>query len=255
MTRAKPFPPRAIADSFPVRKQGWDRVAERKAKADGSRAGGSKAAAAEAEPATYHTGSGAPAAREGTLEGALGAQVRVLRRQLDLTVSDLAGAAGISVGMLSKIENGQISPSLATLQSIAKALNVPITTLFSAFEERRDCSFVRAGQGVVIERRGTKVGHQYELLGHGLGGDIVIEPYLITLSEEAVPYTEFRHAGVEFLFMLSGEVMYRHADRAYHLRPGDSLMFDSGAAHGPEALLVRPMSYLSVIVYARDERR
>lgn len=220
-------------------------MAERKPKA---------APADSGDAAEYITGSGAPAARAGTLEDALGVQVRSLRRQLDLTVSDLAGAAGISVGMLSKIENGQISPSLATLQAISKALNVPITTLFSAFEERRDCSFVRSGQGVVIERRGTKVGHQYELLGHGLGGDIVVEPYLITLTEEAVPYTEFRHAGVEFIYMLSGEVMYRHADRAYHLRPGDSLMFDSGAAHGPEELIVRPMTYLSVIVYARDAR-
>ena len=128
------------------------------------------------DPEDYVTGSGAPAAAAVTLEQALGVQVRSIRRELDLTVSDLAGAASISVGMLSKIENGQISPSLATLQAISKALNVPITTLFSAFEERRDCSFVRAHQGVIIERRGTKVGHQYELLGHGLGGDIVVEP-------------------------------------------------------------------------------
>ena len=42
------------------------------------------------------------------------------------------------------------------------------------------------------------------LLGHGLGGDIVVEPYLITLTEEAAPYTGFRHAGVEFIYMLSG---------------------------------------------------
>jgi DNA-binding XRE family transcriptional regulator/mannose-6-phosphate isomerase-like protein (cupin superfamily) len=178
--------------------------------------------------------------------------VRAFRKKLGLTITDLALAADMSVGMLSKIENGQISPSLATLQSISKALNVPITTLFSAFEERRDCSFVRAAQGVIIERRGTKVGHQYQLLGHGLGGDIVVEPYLITLSEEAVPFTGFRHAGVEFLYMLSGEVLYRHADRTYHLRAGDALMFDSGASHGPEELIVTPMSYLSIIVYGRD---
>lgn len=210
--------------------------------------------AAAPESDDYITGSSAPAASATTLEQALGVQVRALRRQLDLTVSDLAGAAGISVGMLSKIENGQISPSLSTLQAIAKALNVPITTLFTAFEETRDCSFVKARQGVIIERRGTKVGHQYELLGHGLGGDIVVEPYFITLSEEAAPHTGFRHAGVEFIYMLTGEVLYRHADRTYHLRPGDSLMFDSGAAHGPEELLVRPMTYLSVIVYNRQAR-
>ena len=196
------------------------------------------------------TGSGAPAAGR-TLEQALGQRIRAIRHELDLTVSDLAGAAAISVGMLSKIENGLISPSLATLQAITAALNVPISSLFSVFEEKRDCSYVPAGQGVHIERRGTKVGHLYALLGHALGGEIAVEPYLITLSEEAVPYTGFRHAGVEFIYMLTGEVIYRHGDRTYHLRPGDSLLFDSAATHGPEELIVRPMTYLSIIVYSR----
>jgi len=210
--------------------------------------------AAEAAIDELSTGSGAPSANERTLEQALGLQVRSIRRDLDLTVSDLASAAGISVGMLSKIENGLISPSLSTLQAISNVLNVPISTLFSGFEEKRDCSFVPAGQGVHIERRGTKVGHQYELLGHALGGEVAVEPYLITLSEEAVPYTGFRHAGVEFIHMLSGEVVYRHGDRNYHLRPGDSLLFDSAATHGPEELLVRPMTYLSIIIYPREPR-
>lgn len=204
-----------------------------------------------AEP-ELRTGSGAPEVGERTLERALGGQVRTLRHRLGLTVQDLANAAGISTGMLSKIENGQISPSLSTLQALAAALNVPLTTLFAAFEERRDCSYVPAGQGLVIERRGTKAGHIYRLLGHGLGGDLVVEPYLITLREDAVPYTAFQHGGVEFIYMLTGEVVYRHGDSAYHLRPGDSLLFDSAAPHGPEELLVRPMTYLSVIVYRRD---
>lgn len=207
---------------------------------------------AETTSEELSTGSGAPLVNERTLEQALGQQVRAVRRELELTVSDLANAAGISVGMLSKIENGLISPSLATLQAISSALNVPISTLFTSFEEKRDCSYVPAGQGVHIERRGTKVGHQYELLGHALGGDVVVEPYLITLSEEAVSYTGFRHAGVEFIHMLSGEVVYRHGDRTYHLKPGDSLLFDSAANHGPEELLVRPMSYLSIIIYPRQ---
>lgn len=200
----------------------------------------------------YVTGSGAPAIANRTLEQALGAQIRHLRRQLDLTVAHLATGAGISTGMLSKIENGQISPSLATLQALAAALNVPITALFASFDEKRDCSYVKAGQGVVIERRGTKVGHQYELLGHALGGETVCEPYLITLREEATPYTAFQHGGVEFIYMLGGELQYRHGDSTYQLKPGDSLLFDSGAAHGPERLTSLPAKYLSIIIYPRD---
>jgi transcriptional regulator with XRE-family HTH domain len=198
------------------------------------------------------TGSSAPPEQHRTLEKTIGGQVRGLRRGLDLSVSDLAAAAGISAGMLSKIENGQISASLGTLQSIAAALSTPMSTLFAAFDEKRDCSFVKAGQGVVIERRGTKVGHVYQLLGAALGGDVVVEPYLITLREDAVPYTGFRHAGTEFIYMISGEVVYRHGDQTYRLGPGDSILFDSGALHGPEELVSSPMTYLSIIVYPRQ---
>ncbi len=198
-----------------------------------------------------HTGSSAPSANERTLEAAIGAEVRALRKALDLTVAELGHAAGISAGMLSKIENGAISPSLATLRALAQALNVPVARLFAETEERRDCSFVQAGTGLRIERRGTKAGHLYDLLGHSLAGDIVVEPYLITLRKDAVPYTQFRHAGVEFIYMLSGQVTYRHADRTYDLAPGDALLFDAAARHGPESLTEAPMTYLSIIVYPR----
>ncbi|HVY35064.1 MAG TPA: XRE family transcriptional regulator [Caulobacteraceae bacterium] len=204
------------------------------------------------EGGDYVTGSNAPAVNERALERALGAQIRTLRRQQDLSVADLASAAGISVGMISKIENGQISASLSTLQALSGALSVPLSSLFASFEDRQDCSFVRASQGVVIERRGTKVGHVYQLLGHVLRGDVVIEPYLITLTEGAVPYTSFAHAGVEFIYMLEGDVRYRHGGDTYDLGPGDALLFDSSALHGPDTLLTLPMRYLSIIVYPRQ---
>jgi len=154
--------------------------------------------------------------------------------------------------MISKIENGQISSSLSTLTALASALNVPLSSLFASYDERRDCSFVKAGQGVVIERRGTKSGHIYELLGHSLGSDMVVEPFLITLTEDAAPYTAFRHAGVELIYMLSGAVGYRHADKVYELEPGDTLFFDASAQHGPESLISVPMTYLSIIVYPKE---
>jgi transcriptional regulator with XRE-family HTH domain len=200
---------------------------------------------------SYATGSNAPTTGELNLEVSIGRRVRHLRQRLQLTATELAAEAGLSPGMLSKIENGGTSPSLSTLRALARALNVPMTSFFADFEERRDCSYVHAGQGVLIERRGTKAGHRYELLGHSLSGDIVVEPYLITLSEDANPYTQFQHDGMEFIFMLSGRVIYRHADKLYPMGPGDALFFDAGAPHGPEELIDRPMTYLSIIIYPR----
>jgi transcriptional regulator with XRE-family HTH domain len=200
----------------------------------------------------YATGSNAPTTGELQLEVSIGRRVRLLRQRLQLTATELATEAGLSPGMLSKIENGGTSPSLSTLQSLSRALNVPMTSFFADFEERRDCSYVRAGQGVLIERRGSKSGHRYELLGHSLSGDIIVEPYLITLSEDAEPYVLFQHDGVEFIYMLMGKVIYRHADKLYPMSAGDALFFDAGAPHGPEELLERPMKYLSIIIYPRS---
>ena len=208
-------------------------------------------AAAPSVDDDLRTGSSAPSSAPRTLEANIGAEVRRLRKSLDLTVAELGAAASISAGMLSKIENGGISPSLGTLEALARALNVPITGLFAETEERRDCSFVKKGTGLRIERRGTKAGHLYDLLGHSLAGDMGVEPYLITLKKGAAPYTGFRHAGVEFLYMLSGRVLYRHADSTYLMEPGDALFFDAAARHGPEELVETPMQYLSIIIYPK----
>jgi transcriptional regulator with XRE-family HTH domain len=194
-------------------------------------------------------------ARDNLLEVAIGREVKVFRTNLGITVSDLAAATKLSPGMLSKIENGLTSPSLSTLQTLSTALGVPVTAFFRRYEERRDAVFVRAGQGLLIERRGTRAGHQYQLLGHtgGVTGRVVVEPYLITLTEESDVFPLFQHAGLEFIHMLEGEVVYRHADRLYALTPGDSLFFDADAPHGPEELRELPIRFLSVISYARDE--
>jgi transcriptional regulator with XRE-family HTH domain len=185
------------------------------------------------------------------LEQAIGSQVKRYRKQMELTVTELAARAGLSPGMLSKIENGNTSPSLATLRALSKALNVPVTALFRQFEESRDATLVKAGQGLLIERRGTRAGHQYQLLGHGTNREVSVEPYLITLSEESDVFPIFQHIGVEFIYMLEGVVVYRHANATYRLSAGDSLYFDADAPHGPEELVELPVRFLSVITHAK----
>jgi transcriptional regulator with XRE-family HTH domain len=189
---------------------------------------------------------------ENRLEVAIGREVRDFRKQLDMTVTELAKAAGLSAGMLSKIENGVTSPSLATLQALSAALHVPVTAFFRRFEETREATHVKAGQGLVIERRGTRAGHQYQLLGHSTGKRLTVEPYMITLTAASDVFPLFQHDGVEFLFMLEGRVGYRHADKTYLLEPGDSLFFDSDAPHGPDDLIELPARYLSIICYLRE---
>ena len=188
------------------------------------------------------------------LEQAIGREVKGFREKLGLTIAELAKAADMSAGMLSKIENGATSPSLASLQALGRALQVPVTAFFKGFEETRDATFVKAGQGLTIERRGTRAGHQYQLLGHSPHGSVMVEPYLITLTHQSDVFPTFQHAGLEFLYILEGEVIYRHGSKTYSLTPGDSLFFDSAAPHGPDELKVLPIRFLSVICYVREGR-
>ena len=186
--------------------------------------------------------------KDASLESAVGRQVRATRTALGMTLAELAKAASISVSMLSKIENGQTSPSLTTLEGLASVLNVPIATFFATYDEKREATFVRKGNGLAIERRGSSKGHLYQLLGHSLRSSLQVEPFLITLDENSDAYPIFQHPGVEFIYMLRGEVSYRHGQQTHILRPGDSLFFDAQALHGPLELRKLPAVYLSVIV-------
>lgn len=191
--------------------------------------------------------------RAKTLEMAIGREVRSLRKQHDMTVTELANLAGLSSGMLSKIENGLTSPSLSTLRALAGALNVSLTALFRKFEERRDATFVRAGGGLNIQRRGTRAGHLYQLLGHSVGKKVTMEPYLITLTDKSEVFPSFIHSGTEFIYLLEGRLDYHHGGLSYAMAPGDSLYFDGDVAHGPEKLIETPIRYVCVIVYAQDD--
>lgn len=192
--------------------------------------------------------------QEKVLEIAIGRAVRNFRKQAGKTGAELAKDTGLSVGMLSKIENGVTSPSLTTLQTLANALSVPLTSFFKGFEEQRQAVHVQAGTGISADRRGTRAGHQYNLLGH-LGANttgVIVEPYLITLTEESDVFPDFQHDGMEFIYMLEGEVEYRHGDKTYHLKEGDSFFFDADAPHGPKKHIKLPAKYLSIISYPQD---
>ncbi len=184
------------------------------------------------------------------LEEAVGSQIRKYRKQLKMTVVEIAKKANMSAGMLSKIERGVTAPSLSTMQNLANALNVPITSFFKMYEQQRNCSYVKAGQGLAIERRGTRTGHHYELLGHNVQDELNIEPYLITLNDKSEAYPLFEHPGLEFIYMLEGIMEYRHWNDAYRLEAGDSLFFDADVPHGPIELIELPIRMIAVLCQA-----
>ena len=181
----------------------------------------------------------------------IGQEVRFWRNERGLTGAKLAKLSGVSPGMLTKIEQGKVAPSIQTLISVAGALNVPISMFFHRIEKSRYVSYVPANKRMKVDRLGTRAGHLYEMLGHNVGHSIAIEPFLVVLKKSSEPYSMFQEEGYKFIHMMSGEVIYRHGDRYFPLKPGDSLIFDAMSPHGPDELVKLTASFLSIAISSR----
>jgi len=184
------------------------------------------------------------------LESYLGSTIRDLRIQLGLTIADVAERAGISRGMLSKIENAQTATSLETLAQIANALGVTLSRLFRNYNiPAGGAQLVKSGEGMEVVRRGTKSGHTYHLLAYDQGPHKTFEPFLITLQDPGEEFTSFEHPGTEFIHMLDGVLEYRVGNDTYLLEPGDSLTFRGEIPHRPETMHSTPIRFLAIIHY------
>ncbi|MET9832264.1 XRE family transcriptional regulator [Streptomyces sp. NPDC006385] len=188
------------------------------------------------------------------LEVVIGRQVREYRTAAGLSIAETAARVGISKAMLSKIENAQTSCSLTTLGRLATGLGIPVTALFRGVDADREAVFVPAGQGARIVRRGSRVGHLYELLGALRGPHKRMEAVLVTLTEQSEVFPLFQHPGTELLYMLEGEMVYGHGEASYTMRPGDALQLDGEGPHGPQELVTLPIRFLSVTAFGDHAR-
>ncbi len=179
----------------------------------------------------------------------VGRRVRELRIGLGLTMERFAAQAGLSIGMLSKIEHGQTSPSLGTLTRLANAAGVPFTALFRGLDEEHDAVIVPAGGGLEIAHEGDGRGRTYQDLGALRGPNRTIEPVLVTITEPDEVFPLFQHGGVEFIHMLEGVLEYGYGSKRYTLRAGDTMQFRGDVAHGPTALMEPPVRFLSLKVH------
>lgn len=157
----------------------------------------------------------------------VGARLRALREERNLSMRALAERSELAVNTLSLIENGRTSPSVNTLQQLAYTLNVPITTFFEQPEAVEPVMYRPA-----IERQRTPFEcGAIEDLGSAQM-QCPIEPFLVTLEPGTTSgHTAITHTGYEFVLGIEGTIIYTVRQQEYLIEPGDSLLFEAYLPH------------------------
>jgi transcriptional regulator with XRE-family HTH domain len=160
----------------------------------------------------------------------IGERIRARRRELRLTLQQLAKSTGLSIGFISLVERGQTSPSLSSLTNIATALDLPLGALVDAPESPQSDSYQDSRPRFAVENGRIA----YERLSTVFAGSCVHAVKMLMpagyMSETVL------HAGEEFVFVLQGEIEYRVDRKLYKLKVGDSVHFDATKPHSVKAV-------------------
>ena len=181
------------------------------------------------------------------IDKAIGASLKQLRQQRSQSARWIADQSGISAAMVSRIENGLVSPSIGTLAALAEALEVPIVSLFRAARtDHTDYTLVRKGQGLRSTRISEEHKHEYINLAKHYRKDLHFIARRVTLlRDDGKPPTYVGH-GVVFIQVLQGEAVYQYGWTRHILRSGDSISVDAELNHGIAEVLSAKFEFLSV---------
>jgi transcriptional regulator with XRE-family HTH domain len=156
----------------------------------------------------------------------VGSKLRSIREERNLSQRELAQLAGVSTNAISLIERDENSPSVATLQSLAAALNVRMSYFFDDHEPS-SVLHVKSGQRPAITSKGVRI--------EGLDGKLSrqeMEPFWVSLQPHSdIGERQVVHTGHELVYCLSGKVEYLIDGDVYELEPGDFLLFEAHLPH------------------------
>ena len=153
--------------------------------------------------------------------GTVGPRLRMLRRQRETTLADLAAETGISVSTLSRLESGERRPTLELLLPLAKAYGVTLDELVDA---------PPTGDPRIHLRAVTRHGMTMLPLSRRAGG---IQAYkLVIAAGTRRPEPQLQtHEGYEWLYVLNGRLRLLLAEHDLVLAPGEAAEFDTRTPH------------------------
>jgi predicted Fe-Mo cluster-binding NifX family protein/quercetin dioxygenase-like cupin family protein/DNA-binding XRE family transcriptional regulator len=179
----------------------------------------------------------------------VGHRLRELRTRLGFSLRALADRSGLNVNTLSLVENAKSSPSVSTLQQLALALKVPISSFFESEPIEKHVVFTPADHRPQAAFGSTKM----QNLGKDLAGSTV-QPFVVTLQPGMGSGDRMIvHTGYEFVYCLSGSIRYQIEPDTYSLEAGDSLVFEAQLPHCWENN-GKETSQILLILYPSDVR-
>ena len=165
----------------------------------------------------------------------IGRKVRELREKSQLTIMDLAARSGVPKSVLTEIESGDVTPPVATLLKLARAMNVGMAFFFQDEAAADKVSVTRKDQRIRIRRRPHhhegEVDYIYESL-ETRKPDKHMEPLFVEFQPMETGDMVFSsHEGEEFVYLLEGRLEFRSHERLEVLTPGDAIYFESDLSH------------------------
>ncbi|MGC9530201.1 MAG: helix-turn-helix domain-containing protein [Candidatus Bipolaricaulaceae bacterium] len=159
----------------------------------------------------------------------IGEKLRALRRNKGLTLEELSAGCGLSVSFLSQVERGVSSPSIVSLSSICRVLEIPVAQVLT--EHAQPASVVtKADDQLRIQIADSAVAYRY--LSGNFPGRVV--EVLINEFPAGHRHPLASHDGEEFGYVLEGHLILRLEDERFPLDPGDSYHFLATRPHGYE---------------------
>jgi transcriptional regulator with XRE-family HTH domain len=192
-----------------------------------------------------------PAERHAARTAELGARLRALRQDRDLTLDALAEAAGLDKGYLSRLERGLKNPSIATVLRLSEALEVPVAELFGESLAEHAVRVTRARDRLSVSPAGAAA-HGIEALSRD---GAALEAFVLHPAAEFSDEGHAEHAGEELFFVLHGTVELRFADRGFVLEAGDCAQFPGHHPHRIRRVGPQPASALVAVARPARDRR
>lgn len=160
----------------------------------------------------------------------LASRLRAARIRRNYTLNRVSELSGLAKGLISKVENFRVTPSLPTLAKLCDALGVSMSELLAGLDHAPKICVVRAGERVEVERDREISDVKYASLAHGRPNR-GMDPLELRIPPLGGRKTALSHEGEEFLLVLDGPVRLEYDGTGYDLEAGDAAYFDAGIPH------------------------